>query len=190
MTIDADLEIFLGVLAEATSGVPKGYFLLPIADTNGGAPFVQYRERVYAYELYHQLRLRWPGWQYSLGGEVDKRGHPLVRGPVLDQAKPDLLVHVAGKMEHNLVVLEIKAASPDLPTEGDAIRRDLLKLTAFRKIGYAAAILLVFGHSIDPICGAAREGQEQDVDLGVIELWHHTQPGIPAQMVPWDADPS
>jgi hypothetical protein len=50
---------------------------------HGGLP--AYRERVYCYELYHQMRRRWPlNCEYSLNGEVDKRGHPYL------QARPDL----------------------------------------------------------------------------------------------------
>jgi hypothetical protein len=42
------------VLAEATAAIEARYFRLPIA---GGDPI--YRERVYCYELYHQMRLLW-----------------------------------------------------------------------------------------------------------------------------------
>jgi hypothetical protein len=41
----------------------------------------------------------------------------VVRGARLDNVKPDLLVHVPGKMDHNLVVVEIKAASPRPPAD-------------------------------------------------------------------------
>lgn len=62
--------------------------LLPVADLHGGEPLIQSRERVYAYELYRQLRSRWPAWEYSLGEEVDKQGHPIARGEDLEGAKP------------------------------------------------------------------------------------------------------
>lgn len=88
MTRADDVESFRHILTIATERVGEQYFLLPVADQDGGAPIIQYRERVYSYELYHQLRLAWPTWGYSLGGEVDKRNHPVIHGPDLDNAKP------------------------------------------------------------------------------------------------------
>ena len=112
MTRADDVETFRNLITAATERVEDEYFLLPVADQNGGEPIIQYRERVYSYELYHQLRLAWPNWDYSLGGEVDKRKHPIIHGQDLDNAKPDLLIHVPGTMDRNLVVVEIKALTP------------------------------------------------------------------------------
>lgn len=106
-----DLEQLRNFITDATKDIAQEYFLLPVADREGGEPLVQYRERVYAYELYHQLRRRWPPWRYSLGGEVDKRRHPIIRDGCLKNVKPDLIVHVPRDMNHNLAVIEIKGAS-------------------------------------------------------------------------------
>lgn len=190
MTSTYDVDKFRRLLTEATAAVRPDYFMLPVADVRGDEMLIHYRERVYAYEVYHQLRSRWPDWLYSLGGEVDKSRHPIVRGPDLDRAKPDLLVHVPGDMEHNLVVIEIKPASPEaLPSERAAIDRDLRKVAAFRsQVRYAAGILLVFGEAIVRILQHARESRSKGVDLTLIELWHHPRPGCPARRVPWDGD--
>jgi hypothetical protein len=67
MTRADDVEMFRSLLIAATELVDDEYFLLPVADENGGEPIIQHRERVYSYELYHQLRLEWPNWDYSLG---------------------------------------------------------------------------------------------------------------------------
>jgi hypothetical protein len=85
MTRADDVETFRNLLTAATQLVDAEYFLLPVADQNGGEPIIQYRERVYSYELYHQLRVKWPHWDYSLGGEVDKRKHPVIHGQGLGQ---------------------------------------------------------------------------------------------------------
>lgn len=145
-----DVDRFRALLSHATGSVGRDYFILPVADAEGGEPLIQYRERVYAYELYHRLRCVWPDWPYSLGGEVDKRRHPVVRGAGLDNVKPDLLVHVPGAMDQNLVVVEIKAASPNPPAdERVAIETDLKKLAAFcGSAQYEAGFLLVFGEEI------------------------------------------
>ncbi len=103
---EADLAEWNRHFREATSQVARLYFQLPVADADA-----VYRERVYCYELYHQLRRKWENWKYSLTGEVDKYGHPLFRDDKYAQAKPDFLVHVPGSMEDNLVVIEVKSSS-------------------------------------------------------------------------------
>lgn len=102
---DRDLAVFLEALKKATSQVDQHYFQLPVAGQE--API--YRERVYCYELYHQLRVALPeDFPYSLAGEVDKSGHSIIRTPPLDRRKPDFLVHSAGNMESNLLAVEVK----------------------------------------------------------------------------------
>jgi hypothetical protein len=105
-----------------------------------------YRERVYCYELYHQMRLLWPiKTPYSLCGEVDKRGHPFYRGNELDQAKPDFLVHIPGELR-NYAVIEVKPIN----ARHRGIYKDLKTLTTFRRnAGYQRAIYLFYG--IGPI---------------------------------------
>jgi hypothetical protein len=58
------------ILQRATASIGREYFLLPIH----GAPPV-YRERVYCYELYHQMRLLWPPGPYRLTMARWTRGH-------------------------------------------------------------------------------------------------------------------
>ena len=59
------------------------YFQLPVADADS-----VYRERVYCYELYHQLRGSCGNFPFSLGGEVDKIGHPHFRNGACAMSKP------------------------------------------------------------------------------------------------------
>src|SRR6266568_1457380 len=90
------------LLGTATAAVAPEYFRLPI---HGADPV--YRERVYCYELYHQMRLRWPpGSPYRLNGEVDKRSHPYFADG--GSPKPDLLVHEPGT-GRNHAVFEVKS---------------------------------------------------------------------------------
>ena len=182
--IKADVENLRRLLADATAAIGQDYFMLPIADAKGGKPILRYRERVYAYELYHQLRCRWPAWSYSLGGEIDKSCHPIIRDPPLKAAKPDLLVHVPGEMSDNLAVIEIKPATLAAPpNEQHRFHKDLRKLVAFRQ-WYPAAFLLVFGESLS----RTREYAEQlsgTVDLSLVELWHHPKVGVAAESVAW-----
>ena len=66
-------KTFDEILRRASRNVQEQWFQLPIS---GGDPV--YRESVYCYELYHQMRCRWPkGTDCILCGEVDKGGTPI-----------------------------------------------------------------------------------------------------------------
>ena len=77
MPTPKDVQSIRDALAGATAAIADEYFLLPGANHDGRATLVKYRERVYAYELYHQLRCNWQRWPFSLGGEIDKTQHPV-----------------------------------------------------------------------------------------------------------------
>jgi hypothetical protein len=183
-----DLEQLRNFITDATKDIAQEYFLLPVADREGGEPLVQYRERVYAYELYHQLRRRWPPWRYSLGGEVDKRRHPIIRDGCLKNVKPDLIVHVPRDMNHNLAVIEIKA----LPAEEKAVKTDLQKLIAFRNMdgGYAAAFLLVFGESVERVLDYGKRFRQAGINIDLVQLYHHRRPQEPAVTREWGSLPT
>src|SRR5258708_10818027 len=127
------------ILQRSTAEIEAGYFQLRVA--GGDAPI--YRERVYCYELYHQMRLCWPreGCPFVLNGEVDKGGHPIL-GPKGLGGIPDFLVHRPGDMNGNHAIIEVKA-----PFARDhQIEIDLHKLTRFtNEVGYERAIYLVYG---------------------------------------------
>ena len=129
----------LDLLDKAMANLENPYFSLPIDGQN--VPI--YRERVYAYELYHQLRAVWPkDSPFVVSGEVDKSGHPFFREGLLDQAKPDLLIHTPGRMSGNLVIVEIKRANA--PKE--EIADDLRKISAFcTDAQYHLGVLVLFG---------------------------------------------
>lgn len=124
-------------VVRACAAIAPEYFQLPVADADS-----VYRERVYCYELYHQLRCTWQGFPFSLGGEVDKAGHPHFRNGPYARSKPDLLVHQPGNMDHNLACVEVKPCSGSW----DEFRDDLMKLTWFcRHADYHRGVFLVYG---------------------------------------------
>jgi len=97
---EKDFQYFMNCLMGVIKNIDAHYFQLPIA----GNEEPIYRERVYCYELYHQLRcMLGNGFPYKLNGEVDKNGHPIIR----NAKKPDFIIHKPGDMEYNLVVIEI-----------------------------------------------------------------------------------
>lgn len=161
------------ILEQATAAIEPGYFHLKV---DGGDPV--YRERVYCYELYHQMRMLWPkGTPFYLNGEIDKAAHPILMELGADYAKPDLLVHRPGYMSGNHAIIEVKSPG----ASNDGIRSDLTKLSLFiRAVGYQRAVYLLFGYEADRTLTRARAMAEQLEALVPIELWVHSQPGSPA----------
>ena len=127
----------------------------------------------------YMIRARWPpDTRHTLAGEIDKSGHPLIRGNGLDNCKPDFLVHLPGEMEGNYAAIEVKPVT--------AKRRDVVKdietLIAFIDHGgYERGIYLFYGYSADGK-GPAIAASEL-VAKGThahIEIWTHTAPNVAA----------
>jgi hypothetical protein len=159
------------ILQEATAAIEADYYRLNV----DGGPAI-YRERVYCYELYHQMRCRWPSKEacpFYLNGEVDKSGHP--RGL---RGVPDLLVHGPGDMNKNHAIIEVKNQSAD----NDQIRIDLIKLTRFaHDAGYRRSIYLIYGTDADQLVDRITKTARSIPDLAAIEVWLHQQVGHPAE---------
>lgn len=164
-------EQFLTVLQEATAVIPAEYFQVPVADRE--EPI--FRERVYCYELYHQMRLILDSLEeghglkrYTLSGEVDKQNHPIIR-----RCAPDLIVHEPGNMGHNLAVVEVKSANGDVA----GIRKDLETLTYFvsDEVRYDLGVHLVYGGTEKQIDIFVTEFKEAAVEN--LTLYWHREPG-------------
>ena len=190
-----DYKLFIQYLKTATQGIRSDYIQLPVV--NQETPI--YRERVYCYELYHQLRLEIEkaGFQYSLGGEIDKGGHPYIRQNHLDQIKPDILVHRPGHHD-NLAVIEVKPVNVVRRGRSkEEIKKDLLHLTDFRRLlprqsKYHYAIYLIYGVEDDlfdriraTAVRIARDNR-QTIDLRAIKLYWHRQCGEEIQEQSWN----
>ena len=167
---EADFQYFLERFQKAGERIEKGYFILDIA---GDSQIEAYRERVYCYELYHQLRsILGVLDDYTLNGEVDKRGHPLLES-LLGEVKPDFIYHMPGKMENNLVVVEVKRISTPI----NEINKDINKLKGFlEKAGYYRAIILVYGKDEIDRIGEIKEKMKILSDNRLLLFWH-SEPG-------------
>ncbi len=161
------------MLATASSRITPEYYQLPVADADA-----IYRERVYCYELYHQLRCLWEGFPFSLGGEIDKAGHPRFKDGPYTKAKPDLLVHMPGNMDGNLACIEVKPF--DRPVS--EFTSDLHKLMWFcRHAAYHRGIFLVYGN--DPADADSKASLQRklqraldgaaEIDLALIHILYH-----------------
>lgn len=133
-------RLFLKALREAGRRmVEPHYFQIPVAVKDGEKKI--FRERVYCYELYHQLRnILGEKFPYRLYGEVDKVGHEFILGA----KKPDFIVHDPGDMRKNLVVIEVKPIK--VRNHMQELEKDLKTLRVF--LGdegkYYRAIMLVY----------------------------------------------
>lgn len=164
--MNSDFKRFMEWLEEAGRRMGKHYFRLDVA---GGEDSV-YRERVYCYELYHQLRCTLgDSYPYKLDGEVDKNGHPIIRG-ALDAKKPDLIVHVPGRMDRNLVVIEVKPVTVRM----SKLREDLEKLKGFLdEARYHRAIMLIYGNGDSDLPQEILAEVKNLSEERLLLAWHH-----------------
>jgi hypothetical protein len=172
------LESFLRALRRATADVPADYFALPVAD----AQLPISPERVYCYELYHQLRVATnEEFLYTLSGEIDKAGYPLLpRGE--PARKPDLVVHRPGTHE-NLLVIEVKPSIARVE-EFEAALTSLVWFTSAPLL-YERALLLVFGGERGALVRTLRRltRYEQELRDEVVLVFHHAEAGAAAEKV-------
>ncbi len=172
--MEEELQHLMALLAAAAAQISADYFQLPVADADA-----VYRERVYCYELYHRLRTMWAAFPFSLGGEVDKVGHPAFQDGPYARAKPDFLVHSPGTMDGNLAVIEVKPATASLRELG----RDIQKLSWFcENARYSRGILLIYGDAgSGETLNQRLRGVDGGVDTTLITFLYHRNAGALAQ---------
>jgi len=126
-------------IKKAASRVTENYLNL----TTTYEPSGIVRERVFCYELYHQLRLTLGNsHKLTLNGEIDKRGHPDFK--VEDRKNPDFVFHIPGQHEGNTIIFEVKG---NLDTDG--IIKDFETITTFvSSYQYQAGIFLLYNHTL------------------------------------------
>lgn len=164
------------ILAEATAAIKSPYFLLPIAGDES-----VYRERVYCYELYRQMRKRWPrDCRFVLNGEVDKRAHRGLKARGVKGQKPDLLVHHPGDEHSNHAIIEVKSAKG--AQRGSL--KDIRTLALFLdRVEYRRGIYLIYGEGADQRFAEKTRAAAANIEgSGRIEMWLHSQVGELAKM--------
>jgi hypothetical protein len=180
--MEEEFALFAETLAGAAERIAGLYFQLPVANADS-----VYRERVYCYELYHQLRCGWEDFPFSLGGEIDKRGNPHFENSPYAESKPDLLVHEPGDMDRNLACVEVKPCC----RPAHEFRDDLKKITWFcQHARYYRGVFLVYGSETgempeDALLRAKlrRAAQGGEIDLARIHIMRHAAVGRRAERV-------
>jgi len=160
-----DFQQFLKCLMKAIQNIDTHHFQMHFT----GSVELKYRERVYCYELYHQLRLLLgDNFSYKLDGELDKQGHAIISG----KKKPDFVIYIAGKMEQNLVVIEVKPVT--VKDHIKELKKDFDKLKMFitSEISYYRAIMLIYGSVNGDLPPNIRQEIEKVHDEKIIIFWH------------------
>jgi hypothetical protein len=172
---DREFQKFLEALKKATAKVKAAYMELPVA---GGPSLVEHRERVYCYELYHQIRRTMKAGQCTIWGEPDKSGHAVKFG----RLTPDFIFHRPGTMR-NVAVVEVKSLNNARKKD---ICKDVKTLRKFLKKGYSGGVHLVYGDYQQNAIERFRKIHEQKLGRlteGTLVLLWHKLDGEPAGVV-------
>ncbi len=171
----------LDKISLATSRVAEHYFRLPVA----GLQRPLWRERVYCYELYHQLRCILPGEPgLVLTGEPDKRSNPTF---TRNHPIPDFIFHVPGSHQQNRAVMEVECR-----VDRRHLRKDLRTFRCLREKGYQQFILLLFGVQAVPWRLLSEVAEEFGMRLSQVSVLVHADVGSMAslQVMPAGARPN
>lgn len=139
---DFNIFSFLEKLILSINNVNSDFFQIPTEYKPDGIS----RERVFCYELYHQLRMVLGNdYPFSLHGELDKSGH--ISFPRVLQGIPDFLVHQPGTHKGNMVIMEVKGIF-----NSKNIILDLKKINGFishPEINYRYGVFILYNYTFD-----------------------------------------
>lgn len=167
--MEKQFEYFMSRLRQAGSKIDCHYFQVHTA----GAKEAVFRERVYCYELYHQLRnALGDDFPYKLDGEIDKRGHRVIQGKWA-QKNPDFVVHQPGNMDRNLAIIEVKTLQG--ARNAGALEKDLETLQGFLdKVQYHRALMVIYGNGTQELSRSIVNKIEEarTKDDRIMLVWH------------------
>lgn len=96
---------YVSLVVDALQNVDVEYFEIQQYGTEN----TKRRERVFCYELYHQMRKiqeRRKLLDLTINGEINKTGHP----QIIENFDPDFVIHRQGSMGKNHAVIEVKTS--------------------------------------------------------------------------------
>jgi hypothetical protein len=132
--------------------VAPDYFCVGLPDGSQA-----YQERIFAYELYHQVRLQFTEHWY-VNGEFRKGLSLVPRVNRRDWVIPDLVIHQPATIENNLVAVEIKSSQNLAPTD---LLADLQKLEMFtdpkQGLGFCIGIMLIVNSDFNHVFSRASD---------------------------------
>jgi hypothetical protein len=143
MDKEMPIENYLAIIREALSRVETGYYRLRTTYAEAGVV----RERVFCYELYHQMRsIMGAAQPLIIHAEIDKSGHADFEAA--DQRNPDFVFHVPGEHERNTLVVEVKGTLDSVA----GVLKDFETLERFvTGYGYRAGVFILYNYSLDDL---------------------------------------
>ena len=132
------VDMFALGLCDAIKEIGILYFEIAVV----GSDKTAFREKVYCYELYHQLRIKLRNFPLFIYGEPDKGGHPNFKK--IGRKIPDFIVHKPQSHDFNLTVIEVKShRSSTKRFEKDI--DTVCKLVRDPELHYSWGVLLIVG---------------------------------------------
>ncbi len=166
---DNESFMYFSLIRCAMARVEAKYILLEVA---GGNP--KHRERVYCYELYHQMRCLQEQCalqnKFTINGEIDKRGPQ----EVVEDFNPDFVMHTPKSMKNNGCVVEVKVRSNSNSRviDENGVLKDLKTITCMMncyEYQYGALIFVdVTEEEATPILQAAKIAHLNDISDRVV----------------------
>jgi hypothetical protein len=151
-------EEALGKFSSALLSVAAEYFSVPLPDGTEG-----YQERVFAYELYHQLRNHFSANWY-VNGEFRKGLSMVPRIGSDRQVIPDIVIHQSNTIDRNLLVVEIKTNRNTSPQN---LLDDLRKLEMYTHpregLGFSIGIMLAVNFNAEATIAGATPQMRDDI---------------------------
>ena len=144
--MDRAVESFIQLIRGSHDNVGDEYYRL----TTTYKPLGIVRERVFCYELYHQMRLIQSQrglTDIQIHGEIDKSGHFEFDKDA--QKNPDFVFHIPGMMQGNAIVVEVKGKIEGNYQEG--VYKDIVTLSKFtdNKHYYHSGVLIIYNYTYD-----------------------------------------
>jgi hypothetical protein len=133
-------RVYIDVVKEALQDINGAYFKVPTTYRPAGIV----RERVFCYELYHQIRARMDAHPLLINGEIDKRGHVDFRPR--DRKNPDFVFHANAAHRYNTLVIEVKGLI------SEHIFKDFKTIRSFiTRYQYEAGLFILYNHSFQEL---------------------------------------
>ena len=144
--MDKMVESFIQLIRDALENVGDEYYKLTTTYRTLGVV----RERIFCYELYHQMRLIQSTRglnDVQIHGEIDKSGY--IAFDRNAWKNPDFVFHIPGMMQGNAIVVEVKGKIEGNYQEG--VYKDIVTLSKFtnNKYFYQSGILIIYNYTYD-----------------------------------------
>ena len=144
--MDEKVESFVEMIEDSLENVGDEYYKITTTYESSGIV----RERVFCYELYHQMRLVQSArglTDVQIHGEIDKSGH--IAFDRNARKNPDFVFHIPSMMQGNAIVVEVKGKIEGNYQEG--VYKDIVTLSKFtnNKHYYHSGILIIYNYTYD-----------------------------------------